>query len=104
MLSACWMRSLVMTSPLFENGAFATTSAKLGDVYPSPLLRAPLLDNFRYRPQSPAGYCELLDVAVTPTTPFRMFSSKKENTSGSQILTPRWRKSWPSSTVWPIGG
>src|SRR5713226_9702992 len=75
MSSACWMRSLVMTSPLeffvsslnqtfgwallsarsqtlastaerhqgkiqnrvvySENGAFATTSAKLGDVYPS---------------------------------------------------------------------
>src|SRR5712672_833106 len=77
MSSACWMRSLVMTSPLVffvsslnqtfgwallsaravsnscehlqkehqgkiqnrvvysENGAFATTSAKLGDVYPS---------------------------------------------------------------------
>src|SRR5712691_1935556 len=35
---------------------------------------------------------------------FRMFSSRKANTSGSQMFTPRWRKSCPSSTVWPMGG
>ena len=35
---------------------------------------------------------------------FCMFSSRKANTSGSQMFTPRWRKSCPSSTVWPIGG
>jgi hypothetical protein len=35
---------------------------------------------------------------------FRMFSSRKANASGSQMFTPRWRKSRPSSTVWPMGG
>ena len=35
---------------------------------------------------------------------FRMFSSRKANTSGSQMFTPRWRKSCPSSTVRPMGG
>jgi hypothetical protein len=35
---------------------------------------------------------------------FRMFSSRKANTSGCQMFTPRWRKSCPSSTVWPMGG
>ena len=37
-------------------------------------------------------------------TYFCMFSSKKANTSGSQMFTPRWMKSCPSSTVWPMGG
>jgi hypothetical protein len=39
-----------------------------------------------------------------PTGHFRRFSSRKANTSGSQMFTPRWRKSCPSSTVWPMGG
>jgi hypothetical protein len=35
---------------------------------------------------------------------FRVFSSRKANTSRSQMFTPRWRKLCPSSTVWPMGG
>ena len=48
---------------------------------------------------------EYLRCAIRPRQAhFRMFSSRKANTSGSQIFTPRWRKSCPSSTVWPMGG